>query len=1064
MLSSEALIGIEVHDVRPPDFAMVSIGSHGRLPFSPSSPFSLRWFEGATSPCSKQAFLHIAFALSWSSKKVLNSLETPETVIKDGNAEDGLFDDGGLRTSFLSCGSLRDRVLRTGHVPLTPSSGRLPLLHCNHDQALPRRLRSPLSLYDAGFLRYGGPLDPGHAIKARQNASMADLAGCRGLSSSLEEDINSGLNPLGQSLSDSAAPALTMPSVPPGSKVLVTGGNGYVGAWVIHTLLAQGFSVRAVVRSEDKAKPLQQHFSVHDHDEKVKEATANGRLELVYVADFVKEGAFDGVMEGVEAILHLASPLPTGNGPADDFILPAVNGTRNLLRAASLPSSSVKRFVYCSSTATVSRPVTPPSPSDPALSEFRTVVFDENDWGIDVQALKEAQEKGEDAPFMVKYRASKTLAERAAWDWVKEKKGEIGWDLVVLNPPIVLGPPLIRALPLVTSVEWWFRVVIKGEYNPKPELLDYRSPFSYVDVRDFAQAHINALIRDEAGGERVIVAAGALTWQQAINTANTLYPILDRMLKAPPTKGVEGSLLEPLSFRYNAEKSQKVLGLGYKSFEETVKDMLIEFTMSLSEKHEKDLARESIAEKAEIESHSERVATPDIDPQAEARLVRKLDFVLLPLFTAICNARVAGLEKDLGMHGTQLNVALTIFYLCYLISDIPSNLLLKRYGSTWLALLVIGFGVVSLASAFLHNFAGLVVSRVFLGLTEGGTLSALLYIVARYYRRHEYVFRVGIFFGIAPSISGAFGGLIASGLLRVSDIGSVRSWRKIFLVEGLITTVFGLILLFFVPEDPSKSKLLTAEERALAVARIDADRIVKSEGKLEKTTWKLVWRSFNIMTISCTICFMIINMSFQGLSLWLPSVINNLGTYSVVEVQLRTVPPYIVGAVWAVANSWVSYRTRVRWLPLLVSTLLAVAGYGISVGTHNTQARYAACFLNIMAGAIIGPMLVIWGTDNAAPDTMRAVVTGAIPGFGAVGSIMAVWTYIYTDAPEYRRGNLGNLATMSLMAVIIILTAVYLRWENAKRERGERDYRLEGKTEEEVKNMGYRHPQFRYQI
>ena len=62
--------------------------------------------------------------------------------------------------------------------------------------------------------------------------------------------------------------------------------------------------------------------------------------------------------------------------------------------------------------------------------------------------------------------------------------------------------------------------------------------------------------------------------------------------------------------------------------------------MSLSEKREKDVARESIAEKAEIESHSERVATPDIDPQAEARLVRKLDFVLLPLFTAICECLI----------------------------------------------------------------------------------------------------------------------------------------------------------------------------------------------------------------------------------------------------------------------------------------------------------------------------------------------------------------------------------------------------------------------------------------
>ncbi|KAJ3534904.1 hypothetical protein NMY22_g6721 [Coprinellus aureogranulatus] len=377
-----------------------------------------------------------------------------------------------------------------------------------------------------------------------------------GVSSSLEEDIRSGLNPLERSLSASAAPALTMPSIPPGSKVLVTGGNGYVGAWVIHTLLAQGFSVRAVLRSEDKAKPLQQHFSIHDHDEKVKDAAANGKLEFVYVADFVKEGAFDGVMEGVEAILHLASPLPTGNGPADDFILPAVNGTHEP------PPRSLAPFILRQTLC--------------VLLVDGCLIFDEDDWGTDVQTLKEAQERGEDAPFMVKYRASKTLAERAAWDWVK--KGEIGWDLVVLNPPIVLGPPLIRALPLVTSVEWWFRVVIQGEYNSKPELLDYRNPFSYVDVRDFAKAHINALIRDEAGGERIVVAAGALTWQQAINTANALYPNLNKTLKAPPTKGVEGLLLEPLTFRYNAEKSQRVLGLGYKNFEETVKDMLIEFS------------------------------------------------------------------------------------------------------------------------------------------------------------------------------------------------------------------------------------------------------------------------------------------------------------------------------------------------------------------------------------------------------------------------------------------------------------------------------------------------------
>ncbi|TEB22549.1 MFS general substrate transporter [Coprinellus micaceus] len=466
---------------------------------------------------------------------------------------------------------------------------------------------------------------------------------------------------------------------------------------------------------------------------------------------------------------------------------------------------------------------------------------------------------------------------------------------------------------------------------------------------------------------------------------------------------------------------------------------------------------------------------PVIDPLAEKRLVKKLDWILLPLFTSIyvCNfidrtsignAKVAGLENDLGMHGAQLNVALTIFYIFYVIADIPSNLMLKQFGSIWLAFLVIGFGLVSLFSAFLHNNAGLIASRVFLGLTEGGTLAGLIYVMSRYYRKHELVLRVGIFFGIGPSIAGAFGGLLASGLLKLQDMGSVKTWRKVFLVEGLITTIFGLVLLFIVPEDPSKSKILNEEERKLAMQRIDAEQIIKSQGQKEKTTLKLVLRSFNLMTTSCTLCFVLLNMSFQGLSLFLPSVIRSLGTYSTIEVQLRTVPPYLASAAWVIVNAYISQRLRLRFLPLLYNVLIVVVGYTISVTSHNSQARYAACFLMIMGGSVGGPMLVTWATDNAAPDTMRAVVTAAVPGIGAFGAVMAVWTYAPGDAPDYRKGNLANLSCCSAIVVIVSLTALYVRWENKKRERGERDHRVEGKTEDELRNLGYKHPQFRYQI
>lgn len=113
---------------------------------------------------------------------------------------------------------------------------------------------------------------------------------------------------------------------------------------------------------------------------------------------------------------------------------------------------------------------------------------------------------------------------------------------------------------------------------------------------------------------------------------------------------------------------------------------------------------------------------------------------------------------------------------------------------------------------------------------------------------------------------------------------------------------------------------------------------------------------------------------------------------------------------------------------------------------------------------------------------MRAVATGAIPGIGALGAIIAyvgyrtwtsilliclglrVWTYLPTDAPNFHKGNSINLAAALAVIALTAVGMVYLKLENMKRERGERDYRLEGKTEEEIRNLGYRHPKFRYQL
>jgi MFS family permease len=461
-----------------------------------------------------------------------------------------------------------------------------------------------------------------------------------------------------------------------------------------------------------------------------------------------------------------------------------------------------------------------------------------------------------------------------------------------------------------------------------------------------------------------------------------------------------------------------------------------------------------------------------------------------PLHVTDHTSADSGIEKDLGLKGFDFNIALTVFYvfvranLCsigsrsnkkqltficclqYIIIEIPSNLALKHFGSVWLAGMVTSFGAVSLGSAFIKSYQGLLVTRVFLGLAEGGTLSGLVYLLSRFYRRHELVLRIGLFFGTGPTLSGAFGGLLASGLLRLDDIGPIKSWRKIFFVEGLITTGLGLILFFILPNDPRTTKLFNEEERALAIARMDADQAdMSNEGaKKEKTTFKLIGRAFNFHTVIYAMGYLLTNISFQGLSLFLPTVVNSLGHYTVIQSQLRTAPPFVVGLAWVIPVIIISHKTKQRAIYIIICMFLGIAGYGIAIGTREPHARYAACFLSVAAGTPSGPMLLAWGAENAAPDTVRAVATAIIPSIGALGSIIAVWTYLPTDAPNFHKGNSLNLAASILVLVLMIVVWVYSRWENAKRERGERDYRLVGKTQEEIEELGSRHPRFRYSL
>ncbi|KAH8824552.1 major facilitator superfamily domain-containing protein [Flagelloscypha sp. PMI_526] len=463
-----------------------------------------------------------------------------------------------------------------------------------------------------------------------------------------------------------------------------------------------------------------------------------------------------------------------------------------------------------------------------------------------------------------------------------------------------------------------------------------------------------------------------------------------------------------------------------------------------------------------------------IDPHAETRLRRKLDLRILPIVTItytllfldrgnVGNAKSAGLVADLKLGTYDFNIGTSLFYLVYLILEVPFALLVKKYGFRLVPISVVCFGIVTISAAFMHNKAGFYLTRIFLGTAEAVTMPGISYLLTRYYRRGELTLRVGCFMLLAAGCAGAFGGLLAAGLLSVGKIGSRKSWQNIFLVEGIITIGIGLLFIWLFPTDPETTSMLTEEERSLVLARMRADQPAIKDTK-EEISPKLIKRGFlSITTVACVWLYIVDNLSVQGLGIFLPSILKaNYPEATAIRIQLLAVPVYVCAAGVALLTTWGCVRFRVHWPFCLFGGICTVVGYSIWIATEATQkeARYAACFLNMTGGFINGPVVLGWAASNASPDTIRAMVGAVVTGFGGIGSIAGVWAYVATDAKTgYHAGNSFNLSCAASLCVGCIALMLYQRSENAKRERGERDYRLQKPG---VDTLGSLHPSFRY--
>jgi nucleoside-diphosphate-sugar epimerase len=331
--------------------------------------------------------------------------------------------------------------------------------------------------------------------------------------------------------------------------IMITGANGYVGSWTVKELLENGYTVRACVRDKNNAEKTRHLRGLSDG--------TTGKLEL-WEADLLKEGSFDAVAKGCDAVFHMASPFTLRFKDAqNDLIVPALQGTKNVLDAASR-SGTVRKVILTSSTVAVYGDNL--DMKEKGLSEFTEADFNTTST-ITHQP----------------YAYSKVLAEKEAW---KIAGAQNKWKLVVMNPAFIMGPVLSPASD--SESLQFMRDMLGGKYKTGGADLY----FGFVDVRDVAKAHRLALENDQAEG-RFILCSCTKGFMEVADIIRKKY---GKRFKLPAMKTPTAILyligwMFGLSLKYvyrnighpikiNNSKSIRELGMTYIPFEQTILDMV----------------------------------------------------------------------------------------------------------------------------------------------------------------------------------------------------------------------------------------------------------------------------------------------------------------------------------------------------------------------------------------------------------------------------------------------------------------------------------------------------------
>ncbi|KAK0706274.1 major facilitator superfamily transporter [Lasiosphaeria miniovina] len=397
--------------------------------------------------------------------------------------------------------------------------------------------------------------------------------------------------------------------------------------------------------------------------------------------------------------------------------------------------------------------------------------------------------------------------------------------------------------------------------------------------------------------------------------------------------------------------------------------------------------------------------TPEWRDATEKKLLRKIDTHLLPFLVVmyllnfldrsnLAQARQGTFEKDLGMTGTDFNLATSIFFVAYLLMQLPSNMLITRVRpSLYLSAAMVLWGGVSACTAATRNFGQLIAVRFLLGFVE------------------------------APFFPGA-------------GARGIAGWQWLFIIEGVITIAVAVAAAFVLPDYPSTTRWLTEEERAFAAWRLLAD-INESDAQKARTVWEGVKLAATDPRLYLFVLLQHLSLLSQTFQYFFPGIVGTLG-YGKIETLWLTAPVWFATFLISVCVTWTSARTQDRSIHIFCLMMLAAVGNAIATGSTALGARFFAMFLMPMGAVSAYQIIVSWVANSFPRPLVKRSASVAIANMiGNTASIYGSYMYPASNAPQYTPGGATNTIVCVLVGVLALLMRFVHKRANRKLEDAE---------------------------